>query len=87
MKTIMILMLLSFTAQAKAEIYMLPESQQSNPISNNPLMDNLRTNQMMQIEQQKLQIMQEQAMRQDLQRIQEQQYMINQQQHHFKPIE
>lgn len=64
---------------AKAEIYTLPQQQWQNPIANNPLMDNLRANQALQIEQQKLRIMQEQAMRQDLQRIQEQQFMINQQ--------
>jgi len=55
------------------------DQQWENPIENNPLMENLRANQLLQIEQQKLQIMQEQDMRQDLQRIQEQQYMINQQ--------
>lgn len=54
---------------AKAE-----NQQWQNQIENNPLMDNLRANQLMQIEQQKLQIMQEQletmqdqALKQDLQ--------------------
>jgi hypothetical protein len=68
---------------AKADIYMLPQQQWQNPIENNPLMDNLRANQEMQIEQQKLQVMQEQAMRQDLQRIQEQQFIINQQSNRY----
>lgn len=85
MKKIMILMLLSFTAHA--DYYVLPEVQQSNPVLNNPIADNYNANRMRQIEEQKLQIMQQQQMQQDLQRIQEQQYMINQQQHHFKPIE
>lgn len=53
--------------------------QQWHPVEDNELMDNLRANQALQIEQQKLQIMQEQVMRQNLQRIQEQQFMINQQ--------
>lgn len=55
------------------------DEQQWRPVEDNELMDNLRANQMLQIEQQKLRIMQEQAMRQDLQRIQEQQFIINQQ--------
>lgn len=55
------------------------EYQKWHPVEDNELMDNLRANQALQIEQQKLQIMQEQVMRQDLQRIQEQQFMINQQ--------
>ena len=54
------------------------EDKQWYPIEDNELMDNLRSNQALQIEQQKLRIMQEQVIRQDLQRIQEQQYMINQ---------
>lgn len=84
MKTIIILMLASFTVHA--DYYVFPEVHRPNPIYNNQFADQYNADKARQIQRRQLQIQEQQLLEQQLHNFQQEQFMLNQQSYQLRQL-